>query len=124
MSSPISFRNVVRYVQDLDANAKMYEALGFKNEGKRGDMVVLKNEEGLTLLLHQWEQRPSTTTWLDTSIGFTIKDSVEEARKYVEEAGFKILRLPAHGDNGFFFIYGDLDGNPINLVGHHLMKKH
>lgn len=43
--------------------------------------------------------------------------NIAEARKFVETAGFKLLRSPAQGDNGFFFIYGDLDGNPINLVG-------
>lgn len=47
---------------------------------------------------------------------------VAAARKFVEEAGFKLLRLPADGDNGFFFIYGDIDGNPINLVGKKISK--
>lgn len=35
----------------------------------------------------------------------------------MESHGFKLLRGPAEGDKGYFFIYGDLDGNPINLVG-------
>jgi len=121
-SAPISFRNVVRYVKDLDANSKLYEAVGFKFQRRTGDMIVLKNDEGLTLILHQWND-PRPTTYLDSSIGFTIKEDVAAARKFVEDIGFKLLRSPAAGDNGYFFIYGDLDGNPINLVGHHLAGK-
>lgn len=96
MTSPISFRNVVRYVRDLDASTKMYEALGFKFLNKRGDMSVLQNDSGLQLLLHEyvlyrsklqtlkkncrWSD-PRQTTYLDCSLGFTINNSVEEARK-------------------------------------------
>ncbi len=48
---------------------------------------------------------------------------MDAARKFVEAAGFKLLRAPADGDAGFFFIYGDLDGNPINLVGMPLLLR-
>ncbi len=51
--SPIAFRNVVRYVKDLEANSKLYQAVGFKFQRKMGDMHVLKNDDGLTLVLHQ-----------------------------------------------------------------------
>lgn len=53
-NSPISFRNVVRYVKDLDENAKLYQALGFEFVSRRGDMITLKNAEGLSLILHQY----------------------------------------------------------------------
>lgn len=91
-SSPISFRNVVRYVQDVDANVKLYEAVGFKFQRKMGDvslsiilsmltnalvkMAILENESGLKLLLHAWQNKPEGT-FLDTAIGFTINESVE-----------------------------------------------
>lgn len=115
MTRPVALRNVVRYVRDVDANLPLYEALGFKAGHRMEDMVVLQHEDGLKLVLHRWEQRP--TSWLDTAIGFTMTGTVEEARAFVEKAGFKLLRAPDEGDAGFFFIYGDLDGNPINLVG-------
>jgi hypothetical protein len=51
--SPIAFRNVVRYVKDLDANAKLYQAVGFEFVSRRGDMLTFKNAEGLSLILHQ-----------------------------------------------------------------------
>eukprot|EP00026_Physarum_polycephalum_P016613 Phypoly_transcript_17559.p1 GENE.Phypoly_transcript_17559~~Phypoly_transcript_17559.p1 ORF type:complete len:126 (+),score=9.87 Phypoly_transcript_17559:149-526(+) len=120
-SAPISFRNVVRYVKDIEANAKLYQAVGFEFVSKRGDMITLKNAEGLSLILHQWSD-PRPASYLDTAIGFTVKESIDEARKFVESVGFKLLRSPAAGDSGFFFIYGDLDGNPINLVGKKVSK--
>ncbi|HMM36020.1 MAG TPA: hypothetical protein PKA62_14960, partial [Thermoanaerobaculia bacterium] len=94
----------------------LYGALGFEQERSMGeDMVVLRNADGVQLVLHRWDERPVDT--LDTALGFTITGSVEEARRFVEQAGFRCLREPEEGDAGFFFIYGDLDGNPINLVG-------
>lgn len=53
--APIAFRNVVRYVKDLDANAKLYQALGFEFVARRGDMLTFKNAEGLSLILHQYD---------------------------------------------------------------------
>jgi len=120
--APIQFRNVVRYVKDLEANSKLYQAVGFNFQQQRGDMHILKNDEGLTLCLHQWSDARNTD-YTDSAIGFTVKDDIPAARKFVEDAGFKLLRLPAQGDKGYFFIYGDLDGNPINLVGHHLAQR-
>lgn len=115
MPGPLKFRNITRYVKDVEANVPLYEALGFARERAMGDMVVMRNAEGVSLVLHRWEERP--VTLLDTAIGFTMIGSVAEARRYVEAAGFRCLREPDEGDAGFFFIYGDLDGNPINLVG-------
>lgn len=115
MSSPLKFRNVTRYVCDVEASAPLYEALGFHKERAMGDMVVLRNEEGLGLILHRWDGHPVSER--GTALGFTMVGPVAEARRYVEEAGFRCLREPDQGDAGFFFIYGDLDGNPINLVG-------
>lgn len=115
MPGPLKFRNVTRYVRDVEANVALYRALGFEQERAMGDMAVLRNEEGVQLILHRWDERP--VNQLDTAIGFTMTGSVPECRRYVEEAGFRCLREPDEGDAGFFFIYGDLDGNPINLVG-------
>jgi len=121
-NAPIAFRNVVRYVKDFKKSAELYGTVGFKLVREMGDMVILKNVEGLTLILHQWND-PRPTSYLDSSIGFTVKEDIQAARDYVEKMGFTLLRAPAAGDNGYFFIYGDYDGNPINLVGHHLAQK-
>lgn len=115
MPGPIQFRNVTRYVKDVAASEPLYAALGFARERAMGDMVVLRNAAGVQLILHRWDERPVSE--LDTALGFTITGPVPEARRFVEAAGFKCLREPQEGDAGFFFIYGDLDGNPINLVG-------
>lgn len=116
MASPVEFRNIVRYVRDVEGNVPLYQAIGFERVVRRmDDMVVLENAAGLRLVLHRWDERP--TTWADTAIGLTMTGGVAEARAYVEKAGFKLLRAPDHGDMGFFYIYGDLDGNPVNLVG-------
>lgn len=53
--APIAFRNVVRYVKDLEGNAKLYQAVGFGNPTRRGDMITMKNAEGLSLILHQYD---------------------------------------------------------------------
>ncbi|MCA1813384.1 MAG: hypothetical protein LC624_05460 [Halobacteriales archaeon] len=116
MPAPVEFRNIARYVRDVQANVPLYQAIGFtKVVREMDDMVVLQNEQGLKLVLHRWDERP--THWVDTAIGLTMTGPTEEARAYVEKAGFTLLRAPDHGDMGFFFIYGDLDGNPVNLVG-------
>ena len=53
-----------------------------------------------------------------TALGFTmLGNDVAAARQFVEKAGWRILRAPDASDEGLFYIYGDLDGNPINLVG-------
>lgn len=114
--NPIEFRNVARYVQDVQANLPLYQALGFEVLQQMGTgMAVLKNAAGLKLVLHSWDEHEGKH--LDTALGFTITGSVEEARAYVEKAGFRLLREPDADDAGFFYIYADLDGNPINLVG-------
>ena len=115
MELSLSLRNIARYVQDVDASTKLYEALGFKLVREAGDMNVLQHADGMQLVLHRWDDRP--TTMLDTAIGFTLAGDAEEAKAYLEKAGWKLLREPHSSDVGYFIIYGDLDGNPINLVG-------
>lgn len=116
MPRPVAFRNVVRYCRDVAANVPLYEALGFAPVRVMEGFAVLQNEQGLKLLLHEGEPRPDAVG--STALGFTMLDNdVAAARAYVEKAGFQLLRAPEGQDEGFFFIYGDLDGNPINLVG-------
>jgi len=116
-AAPVEFRNVVRYVRDVEANVPLYHAIGFTKVVRRmEDMVVLQNDLGLKLVLHRWDERP--TSWLDTALGLTMTGTVDEARAFVEKAGFRLLRAPDAEDAGFFYVYGDLDGNPVNLVGH------
>ena len=113
---PIEFRNVVRYVQDVSANLPLYQALGFEVLQTMGsDMAVLKNSAGLKLVLHSWSDHQGRL--LDTALGFSVLGELQEARDYLVASGFRLLRAPEAEDAGFFFIYGDLDGNPINLVG-------
>lgn len=114
-SISLTLRNIARYVRDPEASAKLYEALGFKFVRNGGDMIVLQHHDGLQLVLHRWDERP--TTMLDTAIGFTLSGDAQPVQAYLEAAGWKLLRAPHSGDVGYFFIYGDLDGNPINLVG-------
>ncbi len=111
----LSLRNIARYVKDVDGSVPLYEALGFQIEREAGDMTVLRHLDGLQLVLHRWDERP--TTMLDTAIGFTISGDAAPLRTHLEAAGWKLLRAPHESDVGYFFIYGDLDGNPINLVG-------
>lgn len=111
----LSLRNLARYVKDVDASTKLYEALGFQLVRKAGDMNVLEHADGMQLVLHRWDERP--TTMLDTAIGFTLSGDAEPVQEYLEAAGWSLLRAPHASDVGYFFIYGDLDGNPINLVG-------
>ncbi len=111
----LSIRNIARYVQDPNANVPLYEAMGFTFVRDAGDMVVLEHTDGMQLILHRWDERP--TTMLDTAIGFTISGAGDDLRNHLEAAGWKLLRAPHESDVGYFFIYGDLDGNPINLVG-------
>ena len=115
MTLSLRLRNIARYVQDVEANVPLYEALGFRRVRDAGDMVVLEHADGLQLILHRWDERP--TTMLDTSIGFTISGDGEDLRRHLEAAGWSLLRAPHESDVGYFFIYGDRDGNPINLVG-------
>ena len=51
------------------------------------------------------------------AIGFTLSGDAKDVKAHLEAAGWKLLRSPHEGDVGYFIIYGDLDGNPINLVG-------
>ncbi len=116
MAMPIEFRNVVRYVQDVQANLPLYKALGFEVVQSMGaDMAIMKNAAGLKLVLHSWSDHKGRL--LDTSLGFSVTGTLEEARDYLVASGFRLLREPEKSDAGFFFIYGDLDGNPVNLVG-------
>ena len=111
----LSLRNIARYVRDIQGNVPLYEAIGFKRLRDAGDLVVLQHHDGLQLVLHRWDERP--TTLLDTAIGFTLSGDAADVKKHVETAGWTLLRAPHEGDVGYFIIYGDLDGNPINLVG-------
>lgn len=115
MTRPVEFRNIARYVRDVAANVPLYQALGFEPVRSMGGMTVLKNGQDLTLILHAWDGHEGRL--LDSAIGVTATGPIAEARRYLEEAGFTCLREPEEGDEGFFFIYGDLDGNPVNLVG-------
>jgi hypothetical protein len=83
-------------------------------------MAILQNAMGLKLVLHSWSDHQGQIT--ESALGFTMTGSVEEARAFVEAAGFTLLRAPDKEDAGFFYIYGDLDGNPINLVGRPAQK--
>ena len=111
----LSLRNVARYVRDVAANVPLYEAIGFKAVRDGGDLAVLRHHDGLQLVLHRWDERP--TTLLDTAIGFTLSGEAADVKAHLEAAGWRLLRSPHEGDVGYFIIYGDLDGNPINLVG-------
>ena len=111
----LSLRNVARYVRDIQANVPLYEAIGFKRLRDAGDLVVLQHHDGLQLVLHRWDERP--TTMLDTAIGFTLSGDAADVKAHLEAAGWTLLRAPHEGDVGYFIIYGDLDGNPVNLVG-------
>ncbi|HWH09189.1 MAG TPA: hypothetical protein VNX21_08315 [Candidatus Thermoplasmatota archaeon] len=113
MTPPVAFRNVVRYVRDTRASAPLYAALGFRPLRVMDGFAVLQNAEGLKLVLHEGEPRGENAT----ALGFTMTGTPEEARAFVETAGWRLVRAPQAEDEGFFFIYGDLDGNPINLVG-------
>ncbi len=111
----LSLRNVARYCRDVHANVPLYEAIGFRRLRDAGDLVVLQHHDGLQLVLHRWDERP--TTLLDTAIGFTLSGDAKDVKAHLESAGWRLLRSPHEGDVGYFIIYGDLDGNPINLVG-------
>jgi hypothetical protein len=114
MSSPLAFRNVARYCQDVAANVPLYEALGFRVQRAMEGFAILQNAEGVKLVLHEGEPEGRHVT----ALGFTmLGNAVDDARAFVEKAGWRLLRAPGAEDQGFFFIYGDLDGNPINLVG-------
>ncbi len=115
MTLSLSLRNLARYVRDIGANVPLYEALGFNVEREAGDMTVLRHADGLQLVLHRWDERP--TTMLDTAIGFTISGDGKDLCAHLEAAGWSLLRAPHESDVGYFFIFGDKDGNPINLVG-------
>jgi catechol 2,3-dioxygenase-like lactoylglutathione lyase family enzyme len=111
----LTLRNIARYCKDVHANVPLYEALGFRFLRDAGDLAVLQHHDGLQLVLHRWDERP--TSQLDTAIGFTLSGDAKDARAHLEAAGWTLLRAPHEGDVGYFFIYGDLDGNPVNLVG-------
>lgn len=111
---PIAFRNVVRYCRDVKASAPLYEALGFKPLRVMDGFATLQNAEGVKLVLHEGEPQGSNVT----ALGFTmLHNDVAASRAFVEKAGWKLVRAPDEADEGFFFIYADHDGNPINLVG-------
>lgn len=112
----LSFRNAARYCKDVHANVPLYEALGFTKVRDVGDLVALRHHDGFNLVLHRWDEGHNPTQ-VDTALGFTLSGDAEDVKKYLEAAGWKLLRAPHEGDVGYFIIYGDLDGNPINLVG-------
>ncbi len=111
----LSLRKIARSVQDVEASVPLYEALGFQVAREAGDMTVLQHPDGMQMVLHRWDERP--TSMLDTAIGFTISGDADAIQEHLKAAGWKLLRAPHASDVGYFFIYGDLDGNPINLVG-------
>ena len=111
----LTLRNIARYVRDIEANLPLYEALGFNVERHAGDLVALRHHDGLHLVLHRWDERP--TTMLDTAIGFTLAGDAEDVKAHLQAAGWSLLRAPHEGDVGYFLIFGDLDGNPVNVVG-------
>lgn len=114
MEGILAFRNVVRYARDVRASAPLYEALGFRPLRVMDGFAILQNAEGLKLVLHEGEPAGENVT----ALGFTmLGNDVDRARSFVEKAGWRLLRAPRAEDEGFFYIYGDLDGNPINLVG-------
>jgi catechol 2,3-dioxygenase-like lactoylglutathione lyase family enzyme len=114
VSTPVAFRNVVRYHKDVAKNVPLYEALGFRPLRVMEGFAILQNDAGLKLVLHEGEPHGENVT----ALGFTMVDNdVKAARAFVEKAGWRLLRAPDPSDEGFFYIYGDLDGNPINLVG-------
>lgn len=114
--SPIAFRNVVRYNRNVEKNVPLYEALGFKPARVMEGFAVLQNDAGVKLILH--EGAPEADAVNVTALGFTmIGNDVEKSRAHVEKAGWKLIREPSPDDEGFFYYYGDLDGNPITLVG-------
>lgn len=116
MTSPLAFRNVVRYARDVPLAVPLYEALGFRPLRVMDGFAVLQHADGLKLVLHEGEPRVDAAS--ATALGFTmIGNDVDAARAHVERAGWRLLRAPAAEDEGFFYIYGDADGNPINLVG-------
>lgn len=116
MSLPIAFRNVVRYNRDVKANVPLYQALGFAPVRVMEGFAVLQNEQGVKLVLHEGAPTPDPAS--AGALGFTmLRNDVAAARQHVETAGWRLLRAPDPTDEGFFYIYGDLDGNPINLVG-------
>lgn len=113
---PIAFRNVVRYNRDVEKNVPLYEALGFQPVRVMEGFAILQNDEGVKLILHGGE--PEKGSVESTTLGFTMLDNdAAAARAHVENAGWRLLREPDEEDEGFFYIYGDLDGNPITLVG-------
>lgn len=116
MTSPVAFRNVVRYCRDVQANIPLYAALGFAPQRVMDGFAILRHASGLSLVLHEGEPREDALA--ATALGFTMLDNdVAAARAFVEKAGFRLLRAPDASDEGFFYVYGDADGNPINLVG-------
>lgn len=114
--APVRFRNVTRYVEDVEANVPLYEALGFTVTRRMGPHLArLEGPDGLELVLHGSESRDPGPG--ETSVGATITGSVEAAREHMREAGFELVRKPQEEDEGYFFVYADLAGNPVTLVG-------
>lgn len=113
---PVEFRNVTRYVEDVEANVPLYEALGFEVSQRMGPhMARLEGPDGFELVLHGSEDRDPVAG--ETSVGATVTGSVDEAREHMREAGFELVRKPQEEDEGYFFVYADLSGNPVTLVG-------
>lgn len=112
----LSFRNAARYCKDIHANVPLYEAIGFTKVRDAGDLVALRHHDGFNLVLHRWDEGHNPTQ-LDTALGFTLSGDAADIKAHLEAAGWRLLRAPHEGDVGYFIIYGDLDGNPINLVG-------
>lgn len=109
----LAFRNVARYVHDVEKAVPLYEAVGFRAARVVPGFAMLQNAEGVKLVLHEGEPSKQLGS---TALGFTAPD-LDAARAHVEKAGWRVLRAPSDEDVALFWIYADLDGNPINLVG-------
>lgn len=113
---PIAFRNIARYATDVEKSVPLYEALGFRVVRQHPGFAILEIAGGPRLVLHEFE--PVKPGLSSTALGFTMRgNDVKAAREHVERAGWRLLRAPDEGDEGFFFIYEDPDGNTLNLVG-------
>jgi catechol 2,3-dioxygenase-like lactoylglutathione lyase family enzyme len=112
---PVRFRNVTRYVEDVEANVPLYEALGLTLEQQMGSHLArLQGPDGTELVLHAAADRDPGHG--ETTIGATATGDVEAALEHMREAGFELVRKPQEEDEGTFYVYEDLSGNPVTLV--------
>lgn len=111
---PLAFRNVARYVASVERALPLYAALGYRAVRAMDGFALLDAPGAPRLVLHEAEGAIGGV--LATALGFTVPDP-DAARRHVEAAGWRLRRAPDAEDVGLFWIYEDLDGNTINLVG-------